>query len=61
MSQLKDSRWGESKFCLTQFFVLFGPSVDWLGHRQWGGQCAVLRPQFKCSSRPETPSQMHPE
>ena len=51
MSQLKDSRWGESKFCLTQFFVLFGPSVDWVGHRQWGGQCPQTTIQIFISSR----------
>ena len=60
MSQLKDSWWGEREFC-PQFFVLFRPSVDWLGRRQWGGQCTVLRLRFKYSSRPETPSQMHPK
>lgn len=31
MSQLKDSQRGEREFFLTQCFVLFGPSVDWLG------------------------------
>ena len=44
---------------LLSFLFCSGP--QWIGWGTDSGEGSVLRPRFKFSSRPETPSQMHPE